>query len=369
MWKLVDRLGGAPACTSIFALARRNLCRVPGQLPIRVVIIMLTAVQRLIRAVLDKPTLQQPSHDREVADHPGSGLRRPDLVAANGFGLLVQGGGMRGVFTMGALAELHRQGLTGAFDLTIGNSAGAIALSYFVAGQADKVNEEYWAALRQLKIFHPMRFWRIVDVDRMVDEAMFCLFPLDVDAIRASPTRLLIGLTDVKYRLPSYVLAQELTEQDLRTALKASAALPGLFNRALVLNGRRYIDGGFVDTLPLFRLKMLGCERMVVVTTVPLEYQFVNDSFMRRTLIKTFALTHSRYVRTWIGTPNPLQDENLEALMLWSEDPQTSRILAIAPPHRLPDFTNCGGLHATFELGVEAARSALASVTWITPCE
>src|SRR5262249_27408024 len=158
-------------------------------------------------------------------------------------------------------------------------------------------------------------------------------------------------------------------EQDLRTALKASAAIPGLFNRKLILHDRRYIDGGFVDTLPLFRLKMLGCERMVVITTVPLEYEFVNDSLLRRTAIKALALTHNRHVRTWIGTPNPLHDENLEALMLWSEDPETSRVLAIAPPYRLPDFTNRKGLHATFELGIEAAQSALTSVTWITSRE
>ncbi len=63
----------------------------------------------------------------------------------------------------------------------------------------------------------------------------------------------------------------------------STAALPGLFNRALELHERRYIDGGFVDTLPLFRLKMLGCDRIVVVTTVPLEYAFVNDSLLRQT--------------------------------------------------------------------------------------
>jgi len=65
------------------------------------------------------------------------------------------------------LGERAEVGVVARIEIVaIGNSAGTIALSYFLAGQADKVNEEYWAALRQLKIFGPMRFWRIVDVDR-----------------------------------------------------------------------------------------------------------------------------------------------------------------------------------------------------------
>ena len=321
-------------------------------------------VRRLLRRLAAQPTLRQPSHDTEALEHPGSGLRRSDLVVRDGFGLLVQGGGMRGAFAMGALAELHRQGLTESFDVSVGNSAGAIALSYFLAGQADMVSEDYWAAIRMARIFNPLRFWKIVDVDRMVDEGMFQRFPLDLDALRANPPKFLIGLTDARYRLPSYVVGQELSTPDLRNALKATAALPGMYNEVVRLHGRRYIDGGFVDTLPLLRLKVLGCDRIIAVCTTPLRYEFVNDSLLRRSVIKAFAIGHSRFVRGWVGTPNPLHDENLEALMLWGEDPERSRVLPIAPQHRLPDFTDAVKLHEIFELGTSAAQQALQSVTW-----
>jgi predicted patatin/cPLA2 family phospholipase len=308
----------------------------------------------------------QPDHETDVEKHPGSGLRRKDLYVAGGTGLVVQGGGMRGVFAMGALAELDAQGLAQRFDHAIGNSSGALAIGYFLAGQAGEVGESYWDQLKEIGVFNPLRLWKIVDVERMIDDAMFTRASFDVGSLRANPTRYLIGVTDARYRLPTYLYARELSDDNLRLALKATAALPGLYNRRVWIDGVPYIDGGFVDTLPLLRLTVLGCTQLVAICTVPLEYGFVNDSFMRRTIIKAFSTGQGRLVRSWIGTPNAMHDENLEALMLWSQDVRPEQVLAIAPPQRLPDFVrNTRDLHSTFELGREAAREAIAKVDWL----
>jgi len=48
-------------------------------------------------------------------------------------GLVVQGGGMRGVVSAGALTVLHFLGLRRVFDATYGSSAGAMNLTYFLA--------------------------------------------------------------------------------------------------------------------------------------------------------------------------------------------------------------------------------------------
>jgi predicted patatin/cPLA2 family phospholipase len=200
----------------------------------------------------------------------------------------------------------------------------------------------------------------------MIDETMFQRLPLDVEALTGNTTKLLIGTTDARYRLPTYFCAQELDEAELRAALKATAALPGLFNRKVRVQDSTYIDGGFVDALPLLRLRVLGCQRIVAICTSPLEYEFVNDSAPRRTLLKAFSLRQHRYVRQWIGSPNPLHDENLEALLMWSREPERTGVLAIAPEAKLPDFVrDTSELHATFEAGREAAKKAYDSITWL----
>ncbi|MEX5710495.1 patatin-like phospholipase family protein [Parafrankia sp. FMc6] len=296
----------------------------------------------------------------------GSGLRREDLTVRGGLGLVVQGGGMRGVFAMGALDGLARMGLTSTFDLCIGSSAGAISLSYFLAGQSNEVDESYWAAIKSSRTFKPTRVWRIIDVNRLVEDVIFGSLPLKVDALRNNPSRLLVGMTDADLRLPHYMVAQEADDDELKALLRATSALPGLSNSKVHIRGRRYLDGGFVDPLPINRLKMLGCDRLVVITTNPLTYTITNDSWGRRNAIKLLSVGQHRLVRQWIGTPNPLHDENLEALLWWSRDPERSKVLSIAPTDPLPDLTqDLDLLHRIFLSGREAAQRAIASVSWI----
>lgn len=272
---------------------------------------------------------------------------------------------MRGAFAIGALRGLHDAGLGDSFDLAIANSSGAIATSYFLAGQSPEVDETYWQVITEKKVFDPLRPHKIVDVDRMIDDVVFGVLPLDVAALRQSATPLLVAVVDADARLPRYFVAQEMSDDELRRLLKATSALPGLFNGKIALRGRHFIDGGFVDPLPVNRLFALDVATVVAVCTSPLEYGFVDDSLVRRSAIKALSAGQSRFVRSWIGTPNPLHDENLERVLADSELPiDQRRVLAIAPEKKLPDFTkDAAVLHDAFEQGRVAAQSIVAEVT------
>ncbi len=253
--------------------------------------------------------------------HTGSGLIDEGLEVPDGVCLVVQGGAMRGAFALGALAEIAENGHSSRFDLCIGSSSGAISLAYFLADQAQPVSGRYWEHLASSNLLRPSRFWRILDIDYLIDSVVFGEVPIDTDRLRANPTKLLVGLTDARYRLPTYILANDLDDAELREVLRASAALPGLYNRRVKFRGKRYIDGSFVDPFPILRLWMLGCRRIVAIATSPLEYSITLDSMPRRLAIKTLAIGQGRLVRQWIGTPNPLHDINLEALIAAEDDP------------------------------------------------
>ena len=71
-------------------------------------------------------------------------------------------------------------------------------------------------------------------------------------------------------------------------------------------------------------------------------------------------------MRSWIGTPNPLHDQNLESLIGWADDPRASEVLAINPDGPLPDFVrDTAQLEGVFAQGVAAAKRALRWVTWL----
>ena len=85
---------------------------------------------------------------------PGRFLTSDDegLAGPNTFGLVVQGGGMRGVYSMGALAALEEMGFGECFDHVAGSSAGALNGAYFITGQASYGVETYIHYLSRKKV-------------------------------------------------------------------------------------------------------------------------------------------------------------------------------------------------------------------------
>jgi predicted patatin/cPLA2 family phospholipase len=84
-------------------------------------------------------------------------------------GLVVQGGGMRGVYSMGALAALEEMGFGQCFDHVAGSSAGALNGAYFITGQASYGVETYIHYLSKKSFVNPLRLKKVVDIDYLVD--------------------------------------------------------------------------------------------------------------------------------------------------------------------------------------------------------
>ena len=87
-------------------------------------------------------------------------------------GLVVEGGGMRGVVSGGALIAIERVGLTSVFDEVYGESARAINACYFLAGKAAFGGWIYLEDLTSFRFINPLRRGRTLDVDALIDEVM-----------------------------------------------------------------------------------------------------------------------------------------------------------------------------------------------------
>lgn len=156
---------------------------------------------------------------------------------------------MRGVYSMAALAELERQGLSNAFDVVIGSSAGAINAAYFLAGQAQEAVGIYTDSISNLSFINPLRLWRIIDVDYLINNALRQKLPLDVATLAASPGQLRVVVTNALTAEPETIHVD--SSHDIYEVFRATAALPGLYNRRVTLDGTHYVDGGLSDAIPL----------------------------------------------------------------------------------------------------------------------
>jgi predicted patatin/cPLA2 family phospholipase len=183
-------------------------------------------------------------------------------------GLVVQGGGMRAVYSMAALAALEEMGFSRCFDHVAGSSAGALNGAYFITGQASYGVETYIHHLTQGPFVNPLRLKKMVDIDYLVDHIGKKARPLDLTTLLSAPTTLHISLTECSDGQTRYV-TNRMPDIDLWEAFRASAAMPILYNKSVKVGNGLYVDGSLRARVPIRRVLEHGCRYVVVILTMP----------------------------------------------------------------------------------------------------
>jgi predicted patatin/cPLA2 family phospholipase len=180
--------------------------------------------------------------------------------------LVLEGGGLRGMYTAGVLDLFLERGLTG-FDVAYGVSAGAINAADFKARQAGRMMRDT-LAFRDDRRF--MSLWALATTgsiagnDFLYDEVQNRLDPFDYDAYADNPMRLVAVASDVVFGTPAYLEVSDMpADIDM---VRASASLP-VVSETVLLVGHRYLDGGTTDSVPVEKARADGYDRMVVVLT------------------------------------------------------------------------------------------------------
>jgi predicted patatin/cPLA2 family phospholipase len=194
--------------------------------------------------------------------------RRDD---AQRLALVIEGGGMRGVVSVGMTAALERLGLTACFDLVVGASAGAFNGAGLIAGVASHGPATYSGPLASRSFVNPVR----VLVGRPVIDVEFALgyASADVDAARhervlESPIALHCIAVDVDTARPADLCGMR-TRRELWDALLASSRTPWAGGPPVEIGGRRYIDGGLGAAIPVKEALAAGASHVLVLQTRP----------------------------------------------------------------------------------------------------
>ncbi|MDE6566972.1 MAG: patatin family protein [Lachnospiraceae bacterium] len=180
-------------------------------------------------------------------------------------GLVVEGGGMRGIYAAGVLDVMMEQGFT--FDGVIGVSAGAIHGCTMVAGQRGR-SIRFYKKYCQDKRFMSIRSWiktgDIVGRDFCYRELPEVLDPFDYDAYAQSDTRFYATCSNLETGKAEYLEVTDVHGQiDI---IRASASLPYV-SRIVDVDGKKLLDGGCTDSIPFKMFQKMGYTRTVVVLT------------------------------------------------------------------------------------------------------
>ena len=189
-------------------------------------------------------------------------------------GIIDVGGGLRGSYTAGVYDWCHDNDIS--FDYCMGVSAGSANLSSFLAGQRGrnlKFYTDYNMRPESIGLKNYLRNRNFVDLEYIYGELTnsYGEYPLNYDALMASPAEFRIVATDALTGKPKYFDGKDL-RRDEYASIKASSCVPGV-NQPYMINGRPYYDGGMSDPIPLEKCFEDGCDRVVLVLTRPKDFE------------------------------------------------------------------------------------------------
>ncbi len=194
------------------------------------------------------------------------GNERKQFIITPQAGLILEGGGMRGVFTCGVLDNLMDRGIR--FPYTIGVSAGACNGLSYISGQRgrakystiDLMAEHHYIGYRYL-----LTKRNIMDFDLLFHTFPEQIIPYDYKALAQSKQHFEMVTTSCVTGQACYY-EEKNDRKRVIDIVKASSSLPFVCPISYV-DGEPMLDGGIADSIPLLRARELGYTNNVVVLT------------------------------------------------------------------------------------------------------
>lgn len=208
-------------------------------------------------------------------------------------GLVLEGGAMRGMYTAGVLDVFMEQGI--AFDGVIGVSAGSICGCSYVSGQAGRTiryNKKYCTDKRFMSFHNFFRTGDLVDEKFCYHEIPEELDLYDNEAFMKSETAFYVTCTNLETGQAEYILMNDMY-QDI-DYLRASASMPYV-SRIVEKDGKKWLDGGCADSVPVRAFRDMGYEKNVVILTRPAGYRKKNE---KKGLARWIYRKYPKFVKT-----------------------------------------------------------------------
>lgn len=224
-------------------------------------------------------------------------------------GLVLEGGGMRGVFTCGVLDNFMDRGIR--FPYSIGVSAGACnGLSYMSGqrGRAKYSNIDLLDKYRYIGLKKLLLTGNIMDFDLLFDKFPNEIIPYDYEAYAQCKERYEMVTTSCVTGEACYY-DEKLSPERIIDIVRASSSLPFVCPIAYV-DGEPMLDGGIADSIPIERARALGYDRNVVVLTRNRGYRKPD----KKGVVPPFMYRKYPALREAIANRNKLYNTQLELI-------------------------------------------------------
>ena len=237
--------------------------------------------------------------------------------------LVLEGGGMRGVFTCGVLDYLMDHKIS--FPYAIGVSAGAcngLSCMSHQRGRGKYSNIDLLAKYKYIGIRPLVKKRGLIDQQLLFHRFPDRILPYNYKAYAENPARFEMVTTDCRTGRACY-WEEKHNEKRIIEIVKASSSLPYACP-IIYVDGRPMLDGGIVDSIPLLRAYEQGYDKCVVVLTRNKGYR----KSTKRVPVPSFIYKKYPRLRVALRNRNKLYNEQLELVERLEEE---GKIIVIRP--------------------------------------
>ena len=244
-------------------------------------------------------------------------------------GLVLEGGAMRGLFTAGICDVMMEHDVWP--DGLVGVSAGAAFGCNYKSrqpGRAIRYNKRFANDSRYSGVKSLFTTGNYFNAEFAYHTMPLQYDPFDIKSFDTNPMEFILVCTDVETGLPVYKQLMK-AEDQAYDWIRASASMP-LASRVVELEGRKLLDGGVADSIPLAYFEDRGYQRNVVILTQPLGYQKKPSKLMplMRIGLRKYPLMIEAMARRY-----QMYNRQLEYVL---QAEQEGRCLVIRPDESIP---------------------------------
>lgn len=244
-------------------------------------------------------------------------------------GLVLEGGAMRGMFTAGVTDVLMEHGIE--FDGAVGVSAGAAFGCNYKSRQIGRViryNTRFCKDKRYGGIGVLLKTGDIYSKDFAYNEVPLKHDIFDFDTYENNPMEFYVVCTDVESGKAFYHKYEGKNDHGFEW-IRASSSMPMVSN-IVEIDGKKFLDGGISDPIPLKFFESIGYEKNIVILTRPANYIKGKSKFMA--LFKLKYKSFPLFIETMLKRP----DVYNSTLKYIRQKEKLGEVLVIRPPAPLP---------------------------------
>ncbi len=270
--------------------------------------------------------------------------------------LVCEGGSLRGMFTSGVLDTFMDENIK--IDAIVGVSAGALFSPNYFSNQKGR-------ALRYSKRFcndkRNMSFRNFILTGNLVSK-QFAYYDItlkhdvfDNETFMKNNTGFYATVTNVETGQAEYIQMQDIVDE--MEVLRATAAIP-FVSKMVQWNGKKYLDGGVGDSIPVLFAKSLGYENIIVITTRDASYQKGPLSKSMRSLLKIRYKHYPRFIEA-MENRHLRYNQTLEQIRHMEKNKE---IFVIRPSKPIQMHTierDPNKLQEVYDLGVQDCKASI----------